>query len=142
MAEIVKEHFDNIHFTESLFSDPVAEEQSLLIRASRVQLLANHPFFCYFPDLINCVMRFNGVICSRRRICEYICGSNGVEGMKEPSLHEDGPFSSESKKLLVSNYVFEGVLQNPYAWVGDWIVQAESFELQIGGKREGSYFGS
>jgi hypothetical protein len=73
-----------------------------------------------------CHFVFDQVSSSVRTLSPYI-GNPKLGKFAERYAEQDGPFSQKNN---AQEYAFEGVLEDPYAWI-DWIVRAGSFTLEI-----------
>ncbi|MCP1293373.1 hypothetical protein NK214_24655 [Chromobacterium sp. S0633] len=126
---IVQGHFDDLHFTEACFGRVLIQERTISIQVQGVSTMAGYPLAKKDAGLISGMLLFRGVITSHRTLTEYIGNPRNPDGFKEDYVLEDLPpvvDDSGTRQL----YSFEGLLENPVAWV-DWDIEAKSFEFVI-----------
>jgi hypothetical protein len=70
---------------------------------------------------------FRGVASSARKVIEYIGSSKRPQGYKAPYVIEDIIDSPAGEPLR--KFQFEGFQPEPEAWIEDWTIRAQSFEL-------------
>lgn len=120
--------FNQINFSEVNIDPPVIYEDKMVVKIHNVELVS---------DIDNCnhttryiksaFLTFIGVGKSTRKINEYI-GDPKKDGFKDEYILEDVVIiksNLENKEI----YEFEGVLSNPLAWVGEWIIYCDSFQF-------------
>jgi hypothetical protein len=128
--QIISEYFDLLFTTDCRYSRPKVAGDTLRICVKNLGLMKGHPArtdpganLVYVP---RCHFVFDQVSSSVRTLSPYI-GNPKLGKFAERYAEQDGPFS---QKNSAQEYAFEGVLEDPYAWI-DWIVRAESFKLEL-----------
>lgn len=119
-------HFEELHFTESNLGAPALGAGTMRIPVSGLLPLKGHPlddgtFRPLAGDLV-----FVGVTKSARKLTEYIGNPKHPQGFKPERLVVD--VDSPAAQADGAQFLFEGILQEPAAWV-DWEVVAAEFEF-------------
>jgi len=127
---VYAENFEKIGFTESEFEAPVISGATMRVRAIRLPLLHGHPLLSEGHGPYSGWLVFSGVTHSSRIVFEHIGGPMAPGGFKEPYRVEDGPFPL-MENVPQNEYAFEGRQVDPWAWIDNWIVTAESFRLEV-----------
>ena len=122
--------FDAIHFTESTLGRPVVDGTVLKIPVRGVSFVAPHPL-AGISDRSGLLV-FEGVAESRRTVSTYIGDPRNPSGFQTDTVHVDGPFTSQRDATLC-DFRFEGLIDDPPAWVKEWIVQAQGFRFELAG---------
>ncbi len=125
------EDFEKLHFTESNFGALDVGVDQIRIPVSGLFVLRGHPLLSQGDGPYAGWLVFGGVTSSNRTVTKYLGGSMAPGGYKEPYSREDGPFQGASNREQ-KEYAFEGLQQDPCAWVDNWVVTAASFQLLIG----------
>jgi len=122
--------FDNLHFTESSFGLPVVHGSTLRIPVRGLFVLRGHPLLENGDGPYTGWLVFENVRDSRRTVTEYTGESKLAGEFGKPYEVEDGPFPQVVGDPGVT-FEFEGLQLEPKAWVDNWIVRADSFELIV-----------
>lgn len=123
----IPEFFDDLHFTETRLGTPKISGRTVCIPVQSLMPMAGHPLATDGVRFIRGLLIFRGVSTSKRALTEYIGSTENPEGFKDEYLLEDlQPIPDEIGTCRT--YSFEGLLENPVAWV-DWDITAKSFEL-------------
>jgi hypothetical protein len=125
----ILENFEHLHFTESRLGSPVVEGRTMRVPVHNLLPMMGHPLMTNGVQLITGTLVFHGVSKSRRSLTEYVGNPKNPEGFKDEYSVEDLPSLTDEFGFHRA-YLFEGVYENPVAWV-DWDVLAESFELIV-----------
>jgi hypothetical protein len=125
---VVPNHFDDIHFTESILGKPTVHGGSLRVPVKGLALVGNHPLSGTHGLAGSLV--FTQVVDSRRLVSEYVGDPKNPEGFKPERIEIDGPFPPGSPPN-VREFIFEGFLEGPPAWIGEWRVRASTFQLEL-----------
>ncbi|MCP5014124.1 MAG: hypothetical protein GY938_02430 [Ketobacter sp.] len=102
----------------------------MVVPVSGLYVMEGHPLAKGKGGPFKGRLKFIGVRNSTRNICEYIGNPKQPNGFKEPRDIEDGPLEQVMVPEILQEYGFEGFLENPAAWVNDWVVKARSFEFE------------
>jgi len=128
--QVFSENFDLLFTTDCRYSRPKIAGDTLRICVKDLGLMDGHPArtapaanLVYVP---RCHFIFNRVSYSVRTLSPYI-GDPKLGKFAQQYTEQDGPFSQKNNS---QEYAFEGVLEDPAAWI-DWIVRAGSFTLEI-----------
>ncbi|MDR2260955.1 MAG: hypothetical protein LBE06_08550 [Azoarcus sp.] len=134
------ENFEWLGLWEAHFGAPKVMGQDMLIPVKNLPVQGDHPLrttkdkvIRRHPALggvVDGLLVFREVSLSKRRVDEYIgvvTDPYGVKGFRDPYELVDVDVASSEK---MNTYLFEGVLEEPYAWV-TWDIIARSFELQV-----------
>lgn len=122
--------FDNLYFTESSFGLPVTHGANMRIPVRGLFVLRGHPLLDSSDGPYTGWLVFENVQDSRRIVTEYVGESKLSRDFREPYEIKDGPFPSNAGDA-VTTFGFEGLQLEPKAWIDNWVVRAESFELII-----------
>jgi hypothetical protein len=79
--------------------------------------------------IVDGTLVFRGVYMSTRIIREYMGDPENPKWFTKGEIIYDVANIHDGKNKR--KYEFEGSLDSPPAWVGEWVVLADSFELQI-----------
>jgi hypothetical protein len=60
---------------------------------------------------------------------EYIGDPTSPAGFREFEVVDD--FGAVNDSADLETFAFEGTIEPPPAWIGEWIVRARSFELSV-----------
>jgi hypothetical protein len=123
------DHFDDLHFTETRLGTPEIDGRTLSIPVQGLLPMMGHPSIVEGVQLLGGRLVFRGVATSKRTLTEYIGDPRTPEGFKNDYIIEDLP-PSPDKAGTCRMFLFEGLLEDPVAWV-DWDILAESFELVV-----------
>jgi hypothetical protein len=124
------EDFNKLHFTESNLGTPIVLANEVRIPVSGLFVLHGHPLLSKGDGPYSGWLVFTAVTHSTRTVTEYIGGPMASGGFKEPIHHEDGPFLNTENNDR-KEYSFEGLQQDPSAWIDNWIINAASFQLLV-----------
>jgi len=125
--KIIDENFEHLHFSESCLGVPIVRGNDLFVPVSGLYVMSDHPLAVIRGGPFKGVMKFISVSSSSRNIAEYIDGSRSLKGFRDPYDVFDGPFPSSKNEDKLNEYGFEGFLEEPEAWVNDWVVHAKHF---------------
>lgn len=110
-------HFDDLHFTESTFAQPVIIGGQLRIAVRGVFALKSHPLAQLTTGAVTGHLVFDGVSKSERLLLEYIGDPTNPQGFRDPRLEIDGPFAASELRIEGAEFHLEGMLEEPPAWV-------------------------
>lgn len=128
MATRVPESFDALFFTESSLGKPLLVGDILTVPVSGVLPLGGYPI-THQSGSISGRMIFRGVASSSRVVTEYIGDPTKPDGFKNP--YEISDIDGDETNAGLREYAFEGVSEDPMAWIDNWLVRAKSFEFEI-----------
>jgi hypothetical protein len=126
------ENFEKLYFTECVLGKAVVSGETMRIQVRGLFVLRGHPLLSVGYGPHSGWFVFNGVTHSSRTVTEYIGDPKAPEGFKDPYSVED-EVPSLASTAQPRDYAFEGLQDEPCAWVDNWIVRAASFQLQIQG---------
>ena len=131
---IYRENFDEFHVCESTYGRPVKDGHDLLVPAIKLFLTGDHPV-AEFGGVATGIMRFKNAVSSIRSQSEYVGDpTRNGDGYFKPLIDfDDGPFELTEKGINAREYEIEGSFDNPHTCIGNWIIKAESFELECEG---------
>lgn len=122
--------FDKIYFTSCSLGTPIVSGKEMRIPVTELFVLRGHPLLSRGDGPYSGWLVFSGVAHSGRTVSEYIGGKLASGGFKEPYLIEDRSFPELASNEF-NDYCFEGSQLDPGAWIDNWIVKAESFQLLV-----------
>ncbi|MBL4755244.1 MAG: hypothetical protein JKY52_16820 [Flavobacteriales bacterium] len=125
---IVRNNFEFIYSTDCDLSPPKIDVNMITVEVGNLGVTSGHPLSKGKELLMitKCTMRFKGVLLSERVVHEYKGEPSSDDGFKDSYLVSDIQETEGEGHM----YEFEGVIQNPLAWV-DWKIKAKSFELAV-----------
>lgn len=121
-------HFEDLHFTESNLGAPVFEGRTMKIYATGLIPIKGYPIDTEVSRLLSGNMIFKHVTKSIRSVTEYIGDPKRPQGFQEERIVID--IDERPDLQRGTTFIFEGILQNPLAWV-EWEVVATEFEFHI-----------
>ncbi len=124
-------YFKDLHFTESKLWQPMINANLMVVEVTQLYPLEGHPLCKFTNGPVAGKLIFNDVSQSERTIIEYKGDSHAPTSFKEKRKESDGPFNLDPFRPDMIEFGFEGFLENPPAWVDDWIVKARSFALEV-----------
>lgn len=126
---IINENFDTLHFTEATLGRPLIVERTITIPVQGLLPMEGHPLMADGVKLLSGSLIFRGVSTSRRVVTEYIGDPKTPVGFKEDYVVDD-MLPLDDKNNFFRIYSFEGVLEDPVAWV-DWDILAQAFDFVV-----------
>ena len=129
--KIINGYFDDLEFWNSCyFSKPVIKNTDLIIPVRNIGLYEEHPLnnTGQLTILPEARLIFSGVQRSQRIINEYLGKPNSGKGFKPSYKVTDGSFTKNDK--LVSQFFFEGILDEPLSYV-TWEIDSMLFFLEV-----------
>jgi hypothetical protein len=123
-------NFDKLHFTECSLGTPAIDGDTFRIPVSGLFVLRGHPLLAEGDGPHAGFLVFKGVTHSLRDVIEYIGDPRAPQGFKSPYRVEDAPFPQSNEHGQIE-YGFEGLQLTPCAWIDNWVVRADSFELHV-----------
>jgi len=120
--------FEDVHLTESTFGKPTVTKDVLRIPVRGVSLVGEHPL-AGTSDRHGWLV-FGGVRESRRHVCRYIGDPKTPQGFEPERVETDGPFPPDNATIC-HEFTFEGMWEDPPAWIGSWIIRANTFAFEM-----------
>lgn len=127
----INENFEFLFTTDASYGQPIVVADTIKLCVRELNLMKGHPLHTGTGDglkrLAACHFIFEDVTSSVRILVPYI-GDPKVGSFGEAHTECDGPFGQHTVK---QGYGFEGRMENPPAWVRDWVIVAGSFTLLV-----------